>query len=50
MSRYASDPAAVAALVSPTAVHRDVYVDEEVFRHWRERNDVPNPYFSLERD
>lgn len=32
MSRYASDPAAVAALVRPTAVHRDVYIDEEVFR------------------
>lgn len=32
MSRYARNPAAIEALVRPTEVHRDVYIDEEVFR------------------
>jgi phenylpropionate dioxygenase-like ring-hydroxylating dioxygenase large terminal subunit len=32
MSRYDSDRAAIEALVRPTEVHRDVYIDEEVFR------------------
>jgi phenylpropionate dioxygenase-like ring-hydroxylating dioxygenase large terminal subunit len=31
MSRYADNPAAVDALVRPTEVHRDVYVDPEIF-------------------
>ena len=31
MSRYADNPAAVQALVRPTEVHRDVYVDPEIF-------------------
>jgi phenylpropionate dioxygenase-like ring-hydroxylating dioxygenase large terminal subunit len=31
MSRYTDNPAAVAALVRPTEVHRDVYCDPEIF-------------------
>lgn len=31
MSRYAANPAAVQALIRPTEVHRDVYVDAEIF-------------------
>lgn len=31
MGRYTDDPTALAALVRPGAVHRDAYVDEEVF-------------------
>jgi phenylpropionate dioxygenase-like ring-hydroxylating dioxygenase large terminal subunit len=31
MTRYADNPAAVQALVRPTEVHRDVYVDPEIF-------------------
>ena len=31
MGRYADDPAALTALVRETEVHRDVYVDDEVF-------------------
>ncbi|MCR4264585.1 aromatic ring-hydroxylating dioxygenase subunit alpha [Nitratireductor sp. ZSWI3] len=31
MSRYASDRRAIEALVRPTEVHRDIYIDEEVF-------------------
>ena len=32
MSRYRDDPQALAALVEPDRVHRDVYIDPEVFR------------------
>lgn len=32
MSRYASDRSAIADLVRPTEVHRDIYIDEDVFR------------------
>jgi benzoate/toluate 1,2-dioxygenase subunit alpha len=32
MTRYANNPAAVQALVQPECVHRDVYVDSEIFR------------------
>lgn len=40
MGRYRDDPAAIAALVRPDAVHRDVYLDAELFeleieRLWR---------------
>ncbi|HMN80946.1 MAG TPA: aromatic ring-hydroxylating dioxygenase subunit alpha [Burkholderiaceae bacterium] len=31
MGRYRDDPAALAALVQPDQVHRDVYIDQEVF-------------------
>ena len=31
MGRYSGNPAAINALVQPTQVHRDVYIDEEVF-------------------
>lgn len=31
MSRYAENPAAVKALIRPAEVHRDVYVDAEIF-------------------
>ncbi|WP_048646952.1 aromatic ring-hydroxylating dioxygenase subunit alpha [Nitratireductor soli] len=31
MSRYASDRRAIEALVRPTEVHRDIYIDEDVF-------------------
>ena len=31
MSRYRNNPDAVRALVRPREVHRDVYIDEEVF-------------------
>jgi phenylpropionate dioxygenase-like ring-hydroxylating dioxygenase large terminal subunit len=37
MSRYRDDPAALRALVRDDAVHRDVYVDPEVFRLEMER-------------
>jgi len=37
MGRYRRDPAALAALVRDDAVHRDVYVDAEVFALERER-------------
>ena len=32
MTRYANNPAALKALVQPGRVHRDLYVDQEVFR------------------
>src|SRR5262245_32313830 len=32
MTRYANNPAAVKALVQPEQVHRDVYIDPEIFR------------------
>lgn len=32
MTRYANDPAALRALVEPGRVHRDVYVDPDIFR------------------
>ncbi len=32
MSRYASDRSTIADLVRPTEVHRDIYIDEDVFR------------------
>jgi phenylpropionate dioxygenase-like ring-hydroxylating dioxygenase large terminal subunit len=32
MGKYANNPDAVAALIRDTEVHRDVYIDEEVFR------------------
>lgn len=32
MSRYANDTAAIEALVRPTEVHRDIYIDEDVFQ------------------
>jgi len=32
MSRYANDRSAITALVRPTEVHRDIYIDEEVFQ------------------
>ena len=32
MTRYANNPEAVAALIRNSEVHRDVYIDEEVFR------------------
>ena len=31
MQRYRGDPQAVRALVRPDGVHRDVYVDQELF-------------------
>ena len=31
MGRYSGDPAKVSALITPTQVHRDVYIDDEVF-------------------
>jgi phenylpropionate dioxygenase-like ring-hydroxylating dioxygenase large terminal subunit len=62
MSRYADNPAAVRALVRPAEVHRDVYVDAEIFdlemKHlfantWvfvGHDSQVPNPgdYFTTE--
>jgi benzoate/toluate 1,2-dioxygenase subunit alpha len=40
MSRYQSNPAAISALVRPDSIHRDVYLDPELFelemsRLWR---------------
>jgi hypothetical protein len=32
MKSYRADPQALAALVEPDRVHRDVYIDPEVFR------------------
>lgn len=32
MTRYANNPAALRALVQPERVHRDVYIDQEIFR------------------
>lgn len=32
MSRHANDRSAIAALVRPTEVHRDIYIDEDVFQ------------------
>ena len=37
MARYRDDPAAIRALVRPDAVHRDVYLDPELFRLEMER-------------
>ena len=62
MGRYSGNPAAINALVQPTQVHRDVYIDEEVFelemKHlfanaWifvGHDSQVPNPgdYFATE--
>ena len=31
MGRYTGNPAKVEALIRPTQVHRDVYIDDEVF-------------------
>ena len=31
MSRYANNPQAIRNLIRPTEVHRDVYIDQEVF-------------------
>ena len=37
MGRYRNDPAALDALVQPDRVHRDVYVDPELFELEMER-------------
>ena len=55
MPRYGDDPGALRDLVRETEVHRDVYIDEEVFRLEMERvftrawvyvghdSQIPNP-------
>jgi len=62
MGRYSGNPAAVAALIQPTQVHRDVYIEDEIFelemKHlfantWvfvGHDSQVPNPgdYFATE--
>ena len=37
MNRYREDPAALRALVRDDAVHRDVYIDPEIFQLEMER-------------
>ena len=37
MNRYRDDPDALRALVQDDQVHRDVYIDDEVFRLEMER-------------
>ena len=37
MNRYRDDPAALRALVRDDAVHRDVYIDPEIFQLEMER-------------